>query len=41
MFAAAMNVGATDLFWIFIMLTSLQPVLKQRLLEASDRARGG
>jgi ClpP class serine protease len=37
MFAAAMNVGATDLFWIFIMFTSLQPVLKQRLLEASRR----
>lgn len=35
MFAAAMNVGATDLFWIFIMPTSLQPMLKKRLLEAS------
>lgn len=32
---AAMNVGPMDLFWVFIMLTSLQPVLKQRLLEMS------
>jgi len=32
-----MNVGATDIFWIFIMLTSLQPMLKQRLLDASRR----
>jgi ClpP class serine protease len=28
----------SDLFWIFFMLTALQPVIKQRLLEAS-RAR--
>jgi ClpP class serine protease len=27
-----------DVFWVFIMLTSLQPVLKQRLLEASRRS---
>jgi len=33
----AMNIGPTDLFWVFIVLTSLQPVLKQRLLEASRR----
>ncbi len=32
-----MNIGVTDLFWVFIVLTSLQPVLKQRLLEASRR----
>jgi len=37
MLAAAMNIGFTDVFWIFIVLTSLQPVLKQRLLEASRR----
>lgn len=30
--------GISDLFWIFFMLTALQPVIKQRLLEAS-RAR--
>jgi ClpP class serine protease len=37
MVAAAMNIGVTDLFWVFIVLTSLQPVLKQRLLDASRR----
>lgn len=37
MVAASMSVGFTDVFWIFIMLTSLQPLLKQRLLEASRR----
>lgn len=37
MIAAAINVGFTDIFWIFIILTSLQPMLKQRLLEASRR----
>jgi hypothetical protein len=37
MAAAALNIGLTDLFWIFIVLTSLQPLLKQRLLEASRR----
>jgi hypothetical protein len=26
-----------DVFWVFIMLVSLQPVLKQWLLEASRR----
>jgi len=26
-----------DIFWIFILLSSLQPALKQRLLEASRR----
>ena len=34
---AAASIGPLDIFWIFIMLTSLQPVLKQRLLEASRR----
>jgi ClpP class serine protease len=34
---ATANIGPLDIFWIFIMLTSLQPVLKQRLLEASRR----
>lgn len=37
MVAASMSVGFTDVFWIFIMLTSLQPLLKQRMLEASRR----
>jgi ClpP class serine protease len=37
MVAAAMNIGVTDLFWVFIVLTSLQPLLKQRMLEASRR----
>lgn len=30
--------SATDVFWVFLMLTAIQPVLKQRLLDAS-RAR--
>lgn len=34
---AAANVGPMDVFWIFIMLTSLQPLMKQRWLEASRR----
>ncbi len=34
---AAMNIGPMDVFWIFLMLTSLQPVMKQRWLEASRR----
>lgn len=34
---ATASIGPLDIFWIFIMLTSLQPVLKQRLLEASRR----
>jgi ClpP class serine protease len=37
MVAAAMHIGFTDLFWVFIVFTSLQPMLKQRLLEASRR----
>ena len=37
MVAAAASFGPLDIFWIFIMLTSLQPVLKQRLIEASRR----
>ena len=32
-----MNVGPMDIFWVFIMLTSLQPVVKQRWTEASRR----
>ena len=35
--AAAMNVGPMDVFWLFLMLISLQPVVKQRWLEASRR----
>jgi ClpP class serine protease len=34
---AAMNIGPMDVFWVFLMLTSLQPVMKQRLIEASRR----
>jgi len=34
---AAMNIGPMDVFWIFIMLSSLQPIMKQRWLEASRR----
>jgi len=34
---AAMNIGPMDVFWIFIMLSSLQPVVKQRWLEASRK----
>ncbi len=30
-----MNVDIFSIFWLFFMLTALQPVLKQRLLEAS------
>jgi ClpP class serine protease len=43
---AAMNISPMDLFWIFIMMTSLQPVMKQRRLEATrliaqiERKRG-
>jgi len=37
MLATFMNIGPMDVFWIFLMLTSLQPVLKQRLLEVSRR----
>lgn len=37
MVAAPIHVSVTDIFWIFIVLTSLQPVLRQRLLEASRR----
>lgn len=37
MSAAAMSFSPVDVFWIFLMLTSLQPVLKQRFLEASRR----
>ena len=37
MLASSMSINFTDLFWVFIVLSSLQPVLKQRLLEASRR----
>jgi hypothetical protein len=37
MLATFMNIGPMDVFRIFLMLTSLQQVLKQRLLEASRR----
>jgi ClpP class serine protease len=32
---AAGNASILDLFWLFVIITSLQPVLKQKLLEAS------
>ena len=32
-----MNVGPMDVFWVFIMLTSLQPIVKQRWTQASRR----
>jgi len=34
---AAMSISPLDVFWIFLMLTSLQPVMKQRWLELSRR----
>jgi len=37
MMLSTMNVGPMDVFWIFLMLTSLQPVLKQRMIEAYRR----
>jgi hypothetical protein len=37
MTAIAPTIGPIDLFWIFIMVTSLQPVMKQRWIEASRR----
>jgi len=37
MVASIPHIGITDLFWIFIVLSSLQPMLKLRLLEASRR----
>jgi len=37
MVAASMNINFTDLFWVFIVFTSLQPVLKQRLQDGSRR----
>jgi ClpP class serine protease len=37
MTASPLNMGPIDIFWIFIMATSLQPVLKQRWLEAARR----
>jgi len=33
----AIRIGVTDLFWIFFIFSSLQPMLKQRMLEASRR----
>jgi ClpP class serine protease len=37
MVIAAVNASILDIFWLFVILSSLQPVLKQRLLEASRR----
>ncbi len=37
MVAAPINISPMDVFLVFIMLVSLQPVLKQHLLEASRR----
>jgi ClpP class serine protease len=37
MAAPAFHIGITDLFWLFIVFSSLQPLLKQRMLEASRR----
>ena len=34
---AAATVGPMDVFWVFLMLSSLQPVIKQRWLEASRK----
>jgi len=28
-----MTLGFSDVLWIFLMITALQPILKQRLLE--------
>jgi len=33
----AFHIGITDLFWLFFIFSSLQPLLKQRMLEASRR----
>jgi len=35
--AAALNIGPMDVFWVFLMLTGLQPIAKQRWMEASRR----
>jgi ClpP class serine protease len=32
-----MKVGLFDLFWLFLMLSALQPLIRQRLLEASRK----
>ena len=37
MVAPMPHIGITDLFWVFIVLSSLQPMVKQRLLEAARR----
>jgi ClpP class serine protease len=37
MVATMPHIGITDLFWLFVVLSSLQPILKQRLMEASRR----
>jgi len=34
---AGLNINFTDLFWFFIVLSSLQPLLRRSLLEASRR----
>lgn len=31
------HIGITDIFWLFIVFTSLQPIFKQRFLGASRR----
>jgi ClpP class serine protease len=33
----AIHIGITDLFWVFIVWSSLQPMLKQRMLETTRR----
>jgi ClpP class serine protease len=37
MAAPAFHIGITDLFWLFFIVSSLQPLLKQRMLEATRR----
>jgi len=34
---AAANIGPMDVFFVFIMLTSLEPLMKQHWIEASRR----
>jgi ClpP class serine protease len=36
--SAAVNSSVGDLFWLFLIMTSLQPVLRQRLLEQSRKS---
>lgn len=37
MVAPVTHIGITDIFWLFVVFSSLQPMVKQRLLEASRR----